>query len=119
MTKLFPAYSLMFLFGCGILGPTADTVNLRPLVPVPIEYQGWYGEVQSCVGETREFGGIVFFVADELYLAGRDAGGIWSPPNRIIMRRDHVLSQRAVKHELIHYIRDELGHAPVYDLCSR
>ena len=111
----------LYITGCGILGPNVDTLNLVPLEPIPSEYKGWYEAVQVCVGRRGDFDAIVWFVADELFLGGVEKGGVWSSPDRIIMRADQVLIMGAVKHEMIHHIFqlvDELHGSTLMDRCS-
>ncbi len=103
---------------CGILGPTMDAYDRRPLQDLPEQYRAWYVEVASCIGQARDFDAVLWFVAEELYLGDDEKGGVYSPPNEITLRADHVLSKRVVKHELIHYIRQEIGHGPIYDRCT-
>ena len=104
--------------GCDLLGPQFDAVARRPLEPVPAQYIEWYIEVQDCLDRKRDFGRIEWFVAQELYLDDVEKGGVWSPPIRITMRVDHILDQRAVKHEMIHYIEQRGGHTPDFLRCS-
>ncbi len=103
-----PALAVGLLVGCGIIGPErAEVDNRRPLDPVPAVYLEWHAEVEDCLGRTRAFGDIRWFIADALHFRGVPAGGIWSPPDRITMRVDRVSYEWAVKHEIIHYVEGE------------
>lgn len=109
------------MVACGIMGPELDALNRAPLDPIPSEYVEWYVESQSCVGTSRDFAAISWFVADELFLGGEEKGGVWSSPNRITLRSDHLHSQRAVKHEMIHYvlqIGNSLHDTNIFDRCT-
>jgi len=104
---------------CGIVGPEIEAPNREPLDPIPSVYAQWYVESQQCVGTSRDFTEISWFVADELFFDGTEKGGVWSSPNRIIMRSDHLASKRAIKHEMIHYILQTGTSLHATDLFAR
>jgi len=106
---------------CGIIGPDLEASNRAPLDPIPSKYVEWYVESQRCVGRSRDFTAISWFVADELFLDGAEKGGVWSNSDRITMRSDHLHSERAVKHEMIHYILqigNSLHDTDIFDRCT-
>ncbi len=121
MPKAILYLACVSIAACGIIGPDLEAPNRAPLDPIPSEYVEWYVESQRCVGRSRDFTAISWFVADELFLGGAEKGGVWSSPNRIIMRSDHRDSRRAVKHEMIHYIRqigNSLHDTDIFDRCT-
>ncbi len=118
MSAKLPALVLAVLAGCNIFGPQLETTGRMRLEPTPSQYEGWHAEVQDCLGRARSYERIEWFVADELYYGGAEIGGVWSSPDRITMRRDHVGWEPSVKHELVHYIEQVSEHGPEFLRCS-
>ena len=121
MTRAVLRLACVSIAACGITGPDLDALNRAPLDPIPSMYVDWYVESQLCVGSSRDFAAISWFVADELFLGGEKIGGVWSSPNRITLRSDHLHSQRVVKHEMIHYvlqIGNSLHDTDIFERCT-
>ncbi len=121
MPKAILYLACVSIAACGIIGPDLDAPNRAPIDPIPSEYVEWYVESQLCVGRSRDFTAISWFVADELFFGGAEISGVWSSPNRIIMRSDHMHSKRVVKHEMIHYILqigNSLHDTDIFSRCT-
>lgn len=108
------------LVGCGILEPTYERINERPLTPLAI-YPVWYEETRACVGvhHDQPFESIKWSQVDEFGLGGGtdEVAGVWNN-GHIIIRSDHLEDERVVKHEMIHHFIATVGHAPIFDRCS-
>ena len=113
--------ALFLICACGISGPDVETLNRRLLDPIPADYQGWYTEVGACLTQSGDFGAIVWYVADEVVVDGTQKLGIVQFPNAITMRTGWTRNRNAVKHEMIHHIRqvdDDLHATDDFDRCS-
>ena len=108
----------LVLLSCEIMGPDVEIAGRQALVEIPVQYRVWHGQVEQCVNDVRSFDGIKWFVADEVIFDGRSAVGLFKKPDEITVLRVEALSVRIVKHEMIHYVRQEVHHGPVYQRCS-
>lgn len=102
-----------------IFGPDVRFVNQRPMAPVPAVYSEWYAATETCLGRTRDFGAVRWFVADSIVVDGRTHRGHMRPWRDATIREDHVLTEWLVRHEMAHHIlrvgndaHDEWGHLP-------
>ena len=111
MTRLL---FVLVLVGCNLV----EAEDVRPLEPVPEEYAGWHAEVEACLGRSRPFHRINFYVAATLVLDGVDVGGFYRAPRRITMREDHVYYPSSVKEELAHYVLRSGAHPPELLRCK-
>ena len=113
--------SLPWLLACGILGPDLETTNRRLLDPIPSEYPRWYTEVESCVSQFGDYNAIVWYIADEIVLGDVPKAGLLHFPNTITLRAASIHHVHAVKHEMVHHVRqigDELHETNDFGRCS-
>lgn len=113
--------SPLWLSACGILGPDVQVTNRRLLDPVPAEYPSWYEQVQECLGLPGDYDAITWYVADDVIVDGVPKAGILRFPHAITMHIDFIHNPVAVKHEMVHHVRqlgDELHGTTDFDRCS-
>lgn len=95
-----------------------DVTNQRPLTPLP-EFEVWHAEVEVCIGRERAYADIRWYQAD--YMLWQDtlvAGGFWRSPDVIIIRSDRLWAEHIVKHEVVHYVRQNTNHNARQDRCA-
>ena len=121
--RLLTVYICLAITGCGIVGPTQTEMTGRvALNPIPAEYSIWYRDVQSCVGESRDFGEISWSVATRIFLDDEEKAGVFQSPNKITIHVDWVHHIEIVKHEMVHFVRqagDRLHRTDIFDRCAR
>lgn len=93
---------LVFLIA---LAAACAPANLKPTEPPDI-YRAWWGEMEACVGTERDFDGYRWHVAREPWFRcyGALVNGCWVPPGRIYLGRTAAVTERLVKHEILHVL---------------
>ena len=111
--------SLALLVGCRAdpFGPVGASARFAP----PPIYRVWHAEVEACAGRASNFNAITWWVADSL---GSPPGvsetfGTWTPPHTIRLRREYLMEEWVVKHEMLHDLLQTTDHPiPLFEVCD-
>ena len=110
---------VVLLAACLSFGPSVKLVNLQQLYTIPDEYLVWYHEAENCMSISRNFNKIRWSVADSIIIGGNEKLGIWIKPRGIVIVKHHIHKENTIKHEIIHYLRQNSEHDWKIVHCSK
>lgn len=106
-------YILVGVLMCGCASMTSRESSLQSLTPLP-QYRQWFHEVEQCSGLRGNFDEIEWIEVRHrktLWLGWMRIDGGVPARNRIFIRAPYALSERLIKHEMLHIL--EWGRWPL------
>ncbi len=100
--------------------PFAPLGNVERFNP-PAIYRDWYQQEATCAGLTGRFDAITWEVADSFMSAPgqRTVFATWTAPHLIRLRRDQVMNEYLVKHEMLHdLVQSTAEPDPPFGACE-
>jgi hypothetical protein len=86
------------------------------------DYGDWFAATEECVGKSKPYYRIRWFVIDSAVFQCGDVRAIacFDSPNSIILSRDWMDEEETVRHEIIHYlIQPTPAHPePPFEKCE-
>ena len=110
---------VVLLVACLSFGPSVRLVNLQHLYSIPDDYPAWHHEAENCMSISRNFNKIRWSVADSIIIGGDEKWGIWMKPRGIVILKHHIHKKSTIKHEIIHYLRQNGVHDWKIGHCSK
>lgn len=104
----------------GCTNSNFEPVEVSALRP-PSIYRDWWRQVEACAEARASFDRVSWYEARRVVDMddGTDRVGAWVPPHTIYVRSDRVLSEPAVKHEMVHEILQLRDHrSPLFRACA-
>ena len=109
-------FALLMLgaLSCTPLTGVEDFSGVQPMQP-RMEYRGWHIEMSNCLGHTRPYYEIKWYIAASL----GTYTGYWKAPDLIYIRSDNLQNEYLIKHEMAHYILQDATNYKEVIVCAR